>query len=112
MVSTTMLKYYTMVYILFIFICGGFLTIDDENYNISNLMPVSDFIKSIQGDDIFSNILKVVLAPFVIIDLIIIIANFATATFIFLPTTINVLLISPIGFFIFIDYILPMIRGN
>jgi len=110
MAETHYLKYYITFYIIFSFMLGLFFN-SIGDFNIMEKLPVTNLIANMQSG-FFYDIFKIVLLPFIVIDFLVLIVGFIGLTFNVLPTTISVLLLAPIGIFILIDYIIPMIRGN
>jgi len=125
MAHTEAIKRLVMVIIIFNFIGGSIGFLDGENkgseFNIEKLMPVKNTLSQLKSfkentePGFLSGIASLgvfMLAPFIIIDGIIIVISLLGYGFTVIPNIFNIILFAPLSIFIFIDYVLPMLRGN
>lgn len=110
MADSKLLKYYIIFFVIFTTFTSGYFA-ESTKVDFKNYLPISSLIGKM-NNDIVSNVLKIVLVPFIVLDFIILIIGFLSLTFINLPAFINVIILAPFGIIITIDYIIPMIRGN
>lgn len=110
MANTKYLKVYILLFVLF-YSMVGYFNLSDTDTNLQNYMPIKNIIDSLNNKWI-SNVIKVVLIPFIIIDYIIILLYFIGISWSLIPIILNLLLITPIAIFIMFDYVVPLIRGS
>lgn len=85
----------------------------NSNVDIKNYMVVSKVKdKFLVGDDLFTNIIRVVTVPFLLIDLLLVVVVLMGISFSVLPPIIELLVFSPLILIITLDYLIPMFRGN
>lgn len=99
--------------ILFSFFYTGFTNTDDQTFNIKQYMAISNARTRLSDvDNVFTNILNIVLVPFLLIDLILFVFIIIGYTFISIPIILTVIILTPMGLLILFDYVIPMLRGN
>jgi hypothetical protein len=64
------------------------------------------------NNNLISDIFKIVLIPFLLIDVIIFIVVLLGVSFTILPAYIDVLFLTPLSVIVIFDYVLPWFRGN
>ena len=105
-----------IIYLFFLIIYSFFVSsfaFEEVNKTIMDYAPLtSTFIKLNQSENLFGSIIKYVLLPFLLIDVIFILLGMIAISFITMPPILSVLIVSPVGIIITFDYILPYVRGN
>jgi hypothetical protein len=106
--------FYILIVVFFSTFTGLFqVSNEDKEFNIENYFVVSELRNTLDNsDNIFSSILKVVLAPFIIIDFLIALIVLLGIGFTTLPPIVTILMIAPLSILVVFTYILPMVRGN
>jgi hypothetical protein len=107
---------YLILYVLFIIFFNSFLgmfLLSDQNVNIQDYLYISNIRQNLQDNESwFTDIINVLLVPFMIFDAIIGIIVLMGVSFTVMPPFLNLLIYTPLSLFVFIDYVVPMIRGN
>jgi len=112
MVETRLTITYMTILIFFSFFLSGF-AIEETPLTLGDFAIVSNTISKLtEYDTIFTNILKVGLIPFMILDIIFLIIGSFVVSFYILPPMMSTLLFTPLGIFATMESILPLIRGN
>lgn len=114
MVNTGVFKLYLLILIFFNFFAGSFnLNNNDDAFEVNKFFIVSNIRSNLDNaDNVFSNILKIVLAPFILIDAVIFMLVVVGLGISVLPPIIEILMFTPLGLFVIFDYIIPAVRGN
>lgn len=88
----------------------------DENikgFDISDYMVTSNVIADLNThNNWWSDLLKVAVLPFLLFDVLFAIVSIMFFSYSQVPAIINVILFSPLIVMVFLDYVLPYIRGN
>jgi len=113
--NSNALLIYIFLLLFFNFFAGSFLISEDTDaQNKIESYKVIGKARAVLSDKdgFFSSVLKVVLVPFLVLDLIFTIIFTMTVTLYGLPNIVNILLYSPLVLIAIIDYVIPTIRGN
>jgi hypothetical protein len=70
------------------------------------------FIKKSVNAGWWDNVLMIVLIPFMIFDFVFALVVMLSLSFSIIPFYINLFLFAPLIYFIMLDYVIPLIRGN
>ena len=107
-----------IIYIFFILSYNFFLTslyvnnTDDETTPMNKNLFGNAITKLDSSDSKWASVLKVVLVPFIAIDILLNILSMIAIGFTLVNPAISVLIYTPFTIIIVIDYVLPLIRGN
>lgn len=114
MASTNTLVVFILLLVFFNTIVGMFALSDSsKNFSLTDYMFISKIRASLeQNKNWVSDIIKVILTPFLIIDGIIGLLTLLGIGFAVIPPIINVLIWTPITLIVTFEYIIPVIRGN
>lgn len=104
---------YLMFLVFFNFLAGLYAFENDEAFDIQKYLIVQRARASLaEENSIFSSVLRVVLAPFVLIDVLLFVLVTLSVSFVSIPPLLTTLLFTPLGIIILVDYVLPTVRGN
>ena len=103
-----------MIYILFLIFFSFFYTNivgsnEINDFSITNFMPFSGLRESMGN---WGGIGVALTLPFLALDFLISIMFLIGFSFVNIPIYLNLLILTPLGYFIIVDYVLPYIRGN
>jgi len=119
MVKTSTFLIFIMIVIFFNFFAGAFqLTSENESTAIEKTLftnQIKDKILTATGWGNFKlieGILTVLSLPFIIIESLIFVLVIIGTGFSILPPIIEIMIFTPLGIIIILDYIIPVIRGN
>jgi|WetSurMetagenome_2_1015567.scaffolds.fasta_scaffold576008_1 hypothetical protein len=113
MVSTKILVIYLFFVIIFSFFYTSLTSDESQKFDARNYLVITKIRQSLdKTDNLISNILKVVLIPFILIDALIFIFVVVGFSFSVMPVYLDILFLTPMGIIIMFDYVLPYIRGN
>ncbi len=114
MANTKIIIFYIMFLVFFNFFAGSFsLSQETKEFDITNYAKVSQIRDKLKANDgILSSIFSIVLAPFLLIDYLIILIVLMGLGVTILPPIVNILLFTPLGILFTFDYVLPYARGN
>ena len=111
MADSTILKFYIVFLLVFGTLISGF-GIEGNNFDLSSYTIVFNMFQALNGTDGLFSILSYVLLPFIILDILVLIMGMMFFTFTTIPTYLTTIILTPLGIFIVIDYLIPTIRGN
>lgn len=112
MADSSLLKFYVF-FLIFLSIFVSQLELGGNTFDINEyrvFYRMSNALSASQNQ--FLNLLSVVLIPFMVIDILIGIIAMIGFSFYFMPPILTTIILAPLGFFIIIDYVIPMVRGN
>lgn len=114
MASTGVFKIYLLILVFFNFFAGGFnLTNSEDSFEIEKYLFITKIRTNLESnDDTFSSILRVVLAPFILLDALIFMLVVIGLGITVLPPIVEIILFTPMAIFIVFDYLIPAVRGN
>lgn len=91
----------------------GLFAISSDNFNLSDYTFISNLRADlIKHNNWFTNIVSIILVPFMVIDGIILLLKLLVLSFTIIPVLLNVFFIIPLETIVFFGYVLPLIRGN
>lgn len=112
MVQSKTLILYIFFLIFYSFFVSGFALEKVDKQVIDYAVVTNTFIKLNESESLMGNILKYVLLPFILVDIIFIVFGIISISFITMPPIVSLMVVSPAGIIVTIDYILPYLRGN
>jgi hypothetical protein len=113
MVNSKVLVIYLFFLVFFSFIYSGITSDSSNNFNAKDYLVVSKIRDALgKTDNWLTDIFRVVLIPFILIDILVFIIAMVGFSFVQIPFYIDVLILTPLGIIVMFDYILPYLRGN
>lgn len=112
MASTNSL-YIFILFVVFFNVILGMFAISQDNFNINNYTPITQLRTNLENNHNWvSDILRVILIPFMVIDGLVLLITLLGLGFTLIPPILAVLIYTPLTLFVVFDYVIPTIRGN
>lgn len=114
MADTKVFKIYLLILIFFNFFAGGFgLSEEGNRFDVQRFLVISHVREKLgEADNLLADLLKVVLVPFMLIDVLIFMIMVVGTGIAVLPPIVEILLFAPMALFVIFDYVIPTLRGN
>ena len=112
MANSKALVIYILFFTFFSFFVGLF-ALEQQNKSIADFRFMDTVYNALnKNESFFTSVLKVILIPFLVIEALYLILALIGVSFVTLPPVITLLVLTPMGIIITIDYVIPVIRGN
>jgi len=114
MANVRPLMLYLMIITTFSFFIGQFAITNENATEGVQAFRITEWARQTFVSDssgVISSVIKVVTAPFLLLDLLLYVFAVISVGFFILPGWVNIFIFTPLGILVIFDYIIPLIRG-